>query len=42
VSKKSLKGGNVQTAALYRIRDYTLHKRRDGNPKGFVNEKQQA
>jgi hypothetical protein len=40
VSKKSLEGGNVQTAAVYNIPDYTVHRVRDSNPKGFFNEKQ--
>jgi len=31
----------VQTAAVYNILDYTLHRGRDSNPKGLFNEKQQ-
>jgi len=30
----------VQTAAVYNIPDYTVHRGRDSNPKGFFNEKQ--
>ena len=31
----------MQTAAVYSVPDYTVHRGRDSNPKGFFNEKQQ-
>ena len=40
IPKKSLEGENVQTAAVYRIPYYTVHRGRDINPKGFFNDKQ--